>query len=332
MLLFSVIMGLLAAPEAAHASARTSHFSVRAVMIHPRSVHEMDFYRDLIRVAARSGFNTVIIESTGWVNYKLFRARLPNGFSEGDISALVSYARSLKLEVIPYVVLLTHQQEVAKRFAPQLLLNETTLDVSNPSTWIFEKYLINTYINLFHPRMMLIGQDELWGYPDGSVTRSAIAEGAKRLSPVQYVSHIIAVHNYLAARNIRTIIWGDMFVTPVYAPRNSEGELKTHTGCHGTDKFVSLLSKLPKDIVIADWHYENNATDYPSYDFFKSYGFEVWGATWHEKNNIESFPRYILGRAGHGEGMIATTWQFCAEKYRDYVMNFVSLSGKAYAQ
>jgi len=332
-MLFAVWILLLAPASVNATTVNQSTLAVKAVMIHPRSIKEMGLYRDLIQTAAENGFNTVIIESTGWVNYKAFpQVKLSNGFSEEEIASLVAFAKSFNLEVIPYVELLTHQQEVAKRFAPQLLLNEVTIDVSNPVAWEFEKKLIDIHLELFHPKMLLIGHDELWGYQDVPSVKLALLAGARRLSPEQFVTHAITVHDYLRTKNVKTIIWGDMFVTPDYCPRGVSGKLNSHTGCHGTDELVAQLSRLPKDIVIVDWHYENNATDYPSYDFFKKYGFTVWGASWHEKNNIDSFTKYVSARAGAGDGMVATTWHFCSEKYRDYVIKFIAESGKAFSR
>ncbi|MFY9260091.1 MAG: hypothetical protein WAO71_06215 [Gallionella sp.] len=325
-----VVVVLLLTPALVQAGT-VNPLTVKAILIHPRSIKEMYLYRDLIQTAAKNGFNTVVIEATGWINYRAFpQVRLPNGFSEADIASLVDFARSFNLDVVPYVVLLTHQQEVAKRFGPHLLLNKETLDVSIPETWEFERKLIDIHFELFHPKMMLIGHDELWGYKDVASVKLALVAGTRRLTPDQFVSHAIKVHDYLATKNVKTIIWGDMFIVPDYGPRGAFGKLYSHTGSHGTNELVSQLERLPKDIVVIDWHYENNATDYPSYDFLKKYGFKVWGASWHEKNNIDSFSKYVSARAG--DGMMATTWNFCSEKHRDYLFKFVSESGKTFSK
>lgn len=328
-LCFSAFIPLHASTEAMNKDSQSSVcLSVRALMIHPRSIKQYDFLARLINLSAKSNFNSIIIEATGWINYpSLVRSGLPNAFNPQTIGGLAELARSQGLEVIPYVQLLTHQQEVLKRYQPELLLNEATADIGNPKTWEFEKKLLDDSIAMFHPAKMLIGHDELTGYgsKQSSEKRSA---GAR-----SYAMHIIRIHDYLKRMGIQTIIWGDMFLTPemsggVYPADGS----KASPGYNGSPEFVRVLRTLPRDIVIADWHYENGTDLYPSFDFFQEQGFTVWGASWHESHNIRSFSHYVQNRARTGEGMIATTWHFCEEKYSDYLNRIIVESGKSLSQ
>ncbi len=307
--------------------------SIRALMIHPRSRKLMDFYKEQITLAAQNHYNIISIESTGWVHYPNLPAiNLPNGFYPEDLQELSNYANSLGIEVIPSIWLLTHQNEVAQRYQPDLLLNNVTINVHNPKTWEFEKKLIDDTITIYHPKKMIIGHDELWGYGNTEEVKQALQSGVKRITPQDYVSHIIKVHDYLKSKGIQTIIWGDMFLTPDYSlgiyPADRS---KPAPGYNGTSDFIVLLDTLPKDIIIIDWHYENKSELYPSYDFFQSKGFTVWGASWHESHNIKSFTDYVHARAKANEGMIATTWQFSSDiKYKNYVTRIIKESGEIF--
>lgn len=326
-----LVMVLLPFQHANSEQPKNSELSVRAVMIHPRTIHEMDFYSNLIKIAAENGFNTVILEATGWINYKTLPSlNLPNAFSDKDMTNLVSYAKSMGLEVIPSVALLTHQQEVIKRYAPELLLNEVTADISKPATWEFEKKIMDENIEIFHPKMMLVGHDELWGYKNSEDVTKSIAAGVRRISPAEYASHIVKVHDYLSEKGVQTIIWGDMFVMPVLGANGQVDRAYPLTGSHGTPEFASLIGSLPRDIVIADWHYDNGITQYPSFDLFQKLGFRVWGATWDGAHNIRSYSAYVIARARKGDGMIATTWHYCMRKYQYYVTKIIIESGKAF--
>jgi hypothetical protein len=308
---------------------------VRAVMIHPRSKQQIEFYRKLISAASEKKFNTVFIEATGWINYHdLPKINLPNAFEPQDMSSLADYARSLGMEVIPSIWLLSHQDEVARRYHPELMLNNQTIDLINPKTWTFEKKLIDNTIKMFNAKRILIGHDEVRIAKKKAKENQYFASKTEDyVTPSQFIEHIKKIHDYLLKQSIETIIWGDMFLTPDMSggayPNDPE---KPTPGYNGTIDLAELLNYIPKDIIIADWHYENKSTIYPSYDFFQKKGFRVWGASWHELNNIRTFSKYVRSRARDNEGMIATTWHFCDIKYEKYVLRIISESGDAFCR
>ena len=63
-----------------------------------------------------------------------------------------------------------------------------------------------------------------------------------------YVAHVTRLHDYLKARGVRTMLWGDMLLAPgeaadaANAPSPAPGAADAGRGCR-------------KDIEMTDWHY-----------------------------------------------------------------------------
>lgn len=119
-------------------------------------------------------------------------------------------------------------------------------------------------------------------------------------------------------------MWGDMLISPDEFPEMLGRHL--HGTLPGYGK--AMREKLPKDIVICDWHYFDTQKDFPSLAAFKREGFRVLGATWKKDDTTANFSRYA---AAHGaDGMIATTWFHVQRKEWDIVDKIIDTSGKIF--
>jgi len=71
---------------------------------------------------------------------------------------------------------------------------------------------------------------------------------------------------------------------------------------------AAAIDRIPKDIILCDWHYEKRA-DYPSIRYFLDKGFRVWPAGW---NDVEATKALIAcARRNANErmlGHLSTTW------------------------
>ena len=97
--------------------------------------------------------------------------------------------------------------------------------------------------------------------------------------------------DWLAERGMRTLMWGDMFL-----PWGNG--LK-----YGTS---DLTEKLPKDILICDWHYGADYGWDNSLSYWELYGFEALGCPWYEPQNV-----WDSAAAVHeygAVGLLGTTW------------------------
>jgi hypothetical protein len=112
------------------------------------------------------------------------------------------------------------------------------------------------------------------------------------------------VHEWLASRQVRSAIWGDMLLEheawePAVGSANSRNPVFNSGATH------QALPDLPADILILDWHYQLSAS-YPSLDFFRRQGFPAVAATWHDPAAAKALAASVK-RFG-GRGIIATDW------------------------
>jgi len=91
-----------------------------------------------------------------------------------------------------------------------------------------------------------------------------------------------------------------------------------------------LRAKIPRDIVICDWHYFDDQSVFPTLDVMQKEGFRVLGATWKKENTTLNFSRYAAKHDAHG--MIATTWFHVVRKEWDVVEYIIKVSGEAFSK
>jgi hypothetical protein len=92
-----------------------------------------------------------------------------------------------------------------------------------------------------------------------------------------------------------------------------------------------LRNQIPKDVVICDWHYFDQALQsFPSADAFIQTGHDILGATWNVEKTTKSFSQYLARRSKATRGMIATTWYFTQRKDWDTVNRIIKISGESF--
>lgn len=288
-----------------------------------RALHFMVFNlsvtdaKRLIDEASKEKFNTIILgmpwgnglklNSTPWV--------VPTKLTwqRDDLLDVVNYARLKKMDVIPQLPLLSHQEVLLAKIFPELMFNSRTYDPRNNKVYALLLPIIDEIVELLHPKAIHIGHDEVFGRPEYEYLKP----GQQVLPPDLFLDEVNRLHTYLKKMDIETWMWGDMLIAPDEFPTMSNwGNLNGFSPGYGK----ALRSKLPKDIVICDWHYEGNMTDFPTLSAFKSDGFRVLGTTWRVKQTTANFSHYA---AGHGaDGMVASTWIILGDKTNKVVGNW----------
>ena len=84
---------------------------------------------------------------------------------------------------------------------------------------------------------------------------------------------------------------------------------------HANNEYASLIDRIPKSIVICDWHYQEyrrrklRKYDYSSLKYFTDHGFKTYGATYQDIRAIKAFSKSASQQHSNlYQGMIATTW------------------------
>ncbi len=299
---------------------------VRAVHFVMRGVGVGDVKR-IVGLARNSGFNTLIISMADGIRLNSFPGRpLENALNADEFKDVVQFARQQGLDVIPEIKLLTHQEKFLGNTRPDLMFNARTYDPRKPEVHALVLAYLEELIVLLHPKAILIGHDEAVGWKERHFEKGLLKPGERILPADLFLEDVNRIHAYLKKRNVETWMWGDMLISPEEFPEMLAGGLHGESVGYGK----ALRDKLPRDIVICDWHYLDSQAEFPSLATFKTEGFRVLGATWKKPQTIRNFSRYA---ATHGaDGMIATTWFHVQNKEWDVVERIIRESGQAFGK
>lgn len=284
----------------------------------------MNDARAVVDRAKASGFNAIQILLTDGVSLDHAPwTPKPNAWSKAAFLEWVAYARSRGLEVIPEVKLLTHQEKFFQDRHPDLMFNAVTYDPRKDA--VYEKVfpLLDEIIASLRPAAIHIGHDEVVGW-NKAHARKKLKKGEVPLPADLFLKDVLQVHDYLKSKGVATWMWGDALLAPEEFPAMLERHL--HGGMSGYGK--SLRDRLPRDIVICDWHYFDEQSEFPSLKKLQEEGFKVIGATWKNETTIRNFARYAGTLRAHG--MMATTWYHLHGKTADQVDWIIGASGRIF--
>lgn len=129
---------------------------------------------------------------------------------------------------------------------------------SNPKTYDLLFDVFDEYIEVMQPRMIHVGRDEWWSAP---IDRCPLCRGKDYFELVE--KNINKIHHYLSSKKIKMAIWGDHLLENVrgkgYVERTSPTGYKYKTP--GGLPLSVLEEKIPKDILIFNWFYNDEKND-----------------------------------------------------------------------
>ncbi len=236
------------------------------------------------------------------------------GMSKDDAQAVVEECVRQGIEITPLINLFGHSEWlIANKVYSHLADNPNhpyAYDPSNPEVYELTEKILIEVLDFFKPNVLHIGHDEIAmeGFPSKEANK---AVGTTEL----ILKDIMHYYDFLHARGVRTMMWGDMFIAP------SEGD-----AAHAPDVKTSTLrrDRLPKDVIIADWHYDPSPVEkYPSLKMFNDAGFDALACPWFDPVNVVNFTRAAglqweatkdvkneegTPRKGQTLGILDTTW------------------------
>lgn len=276
----------------------------------------------IVSEAKNAGFNTVQIVLTDGVQleHSPWKPRADT-WTRKEFAVWIEKVRSLGLDIIPEVKLLTHQEKLFQKQYPGLMFNKLTYDPRKDEVYQRIFALLDEIIELMHPEAIHIGHDEVVGWNKKHALKK-LGIFDQPLPADLFLKDTLTLYSYLKERQVATWMWGDMLVSPGEFPDMLSKHL--HGTVTGYGKV--LRDKLLKDIVICDWHYFDKQEDFPSLKSMVDEGFQVLGATWKRKETTKNFSRYAAEHGG--AGMIATTWFHVQKKEWDVVDRIIKESGE----
>ncbi|GJQ63234.1 MAG: hypothetical protein SCALA702_22870 [Melioribacteraceae bacterium] len=222
-----------------------------------------------------------------------------------EIKEILTYAESNFIDVIPIFQTLGHYENI--------LLDEdfleyaefpgaASLNVSNPKTYEFLENMLVEVFELFPSEYFHMGADESFDVGLGEskhlVDESSIA--------MVHADHYQKIYDICKKHGKKVIMYGDIIL-----------------------RHPEILERLPKDIIIVDWHYRAKY-DYSSTETFNSYGHKyyvspsVWNFLTTFPTNVNAMPNieYIIkdGMKNGTSGMINSNWgDYGAETIKELI-------------
>jgi hypothetical protein len=232
------------------------------------------------------------------------------GMDLADAKAVIAEAHRQHIEIIPLINTFGHSEWLLDNPAFRHLADDPdkpyAYDPTNPEVYRICEGIYDEAIALMRPRIVHIGHDEITneGFPK---RESARARGFTQL----LLDDIEHYRRFLAARGVRTMIWGDLFLGP------GEGPDALNAPTAGEAR--ARRRGLSKDVIIADWHYIPVVPEkYSSLPLLCEEGFDTVGTSWYAPENIVRFakaaaheaarPRDENSTRGRTLGMLQTTW------------------------
>ena len=273
---------------------RGMHLGFRVV----KSPTNISLVKAIIKnILARYKYNTVVMEVEEGLLFESHpELSTPKGLTKNQMKEIVEFAKQHFLAVIPEIQSLGHcGYWLFRKDTKYLNLAENpkkpyNYDPSKPAIYELLFDLYNEVIEIFEPEYFHIGHDEV-------ATTLGTSSTAKGREPWEwFVYDVTKLHDFFAERGIKTMMWGDMLLY-----------LKNMDASRGGPpmNIYKALDKIPKDIIICDWHYAPRKS-YPSLNYFQERGFQVIAVPWYKKENIFYFAKEAV--RGDALGIIGSTW------------------------
>jgi hypothetical protein len=265
--------------------------------------------KEIIELSYKNKYNGIILSFKNRVELNSMKGMIGKfSIPKQDLQTVISYGKSLGLEMIPEVKFLTHQNFLIRD--KLLLFNEKTYDPTNENVYKIVFPIIDEVSEMFQSSYFHIGHDELFPKP---------FKDDKHLSAELFLKDIEILHGYLKGKNIKTMMWADMLF--------DKKQFKSNKGAsvNGDKNFQQLLDKLPKDILMCDWRYFDDENFGPT-KLLIDKGFVAFGASWYNPSTIDNLSSFIYkNNTFENSGMIATTWEGALAKHEKESGVFVKI-------
>lgn len=281
----------------------------------------------------KRGVNCLVLEINTGYQFTNHPELSEGTLSKVEANQIVDAAKKFGVEIIPLFECLGHQgwggtPNSLLRVYPEF---DETPHISYEAKWpeiycrswcasnddvykvVFS--LIDEIIEDFEPRYFHVGMDEVFIIADDRCPRCRGKEKAKLFTDV-----VNRLYNHIKIeKGIELMIWGDRLI-------NSQ---TTSYSQWEADKLGiwPAIDMIPKDIIIADWHYEN-MKEYVSVEYFLNKGFKIWPSCWKDKNAAKKFFEYAISKAKELNklqllfGFLITGWNLTGRSIYEVVKNF----------
>ena len=262
-----------------------------------------------IRLAAYYKMNRVVLEPWGTFVSKTHPelAWPKSTMTVKEVRRLVKIANELGVTLIPQFNLFGHAsgsrgscgKHVVTDLHPELQpLFEPlgwTWCLSNPeATQLIEEVVLELHDAFGRPPYFHAGCDEA---DDMGTCQTCRRSDYPRV----VASFLSRIHDALATRNCRMMIWHDMLL------KRGDPRWKGFYA-NGSNQAEVMLDGLPRDMIICDWYYgaPNKEETWPTLKYFKAKGFSVLACPWENLTGYRGLSKAVQNKKL--DGMLCTAW------------------------
>jgi len=197
--------------------------------------------------------------------------------TRAQIRRLIAECERRHIEIVPEVQSLSHSYylcmahpEIAERSRAEDPWPDTYCP-SNPKSYELLFDLMDEVIAAFKPRMMHIGHDEAY-------TFRCCPRCRRKSGHDLFAGDVLRIHDFLATRGVRTLMWGDKFMVIEGKNGRKYGGIVRRYRHPRTGKVYVMpptykcATRMPAELMIMDWYW---SFDPRSAKQFHRHGFEV---------------------------------------------------------
>jgi hypothetical protein len=316
--------------------------AIRAVHLRIREAAVTDFLIKYIKEGlAPLGINLLCLEFNPGYNYRCFPELADGTFGRAEARKVAAVAKESGIRIVPLFMCLGHQ---GWRFKKNALLKahpeldetpdmpedgdaKNTPDLefychswcaSNDDVYKYVLPMMDEIMEDFGADCLHVGMDEVFSLADENCPRCKGKDRAQL-----FARTINILHNHIVKeKGWKMMMWADRLNhAEAFGYHAWEGDI------WGTWKAVDMI---PKDILLADWHYEMNEKGFPGIEALLEKGFTVIPASWRELKQT----RFLLDEAlkygklskekgykGILAGMMVTCWSEANKELLDILLN-----------
>ena len=296
-------------------------------LLAPKPVDVPLLVRFIREALPREGVNTLVLE----IDYRYQFKSHPevadsDALSREDAAAIVAAARPAGVRIIPQINLLGHQSwdkvtygllrshpefdETPGKYAENAGIYCRSYCPLHPGVHKIVFDLMDELVEAFGADAFHAGMDEVFILADEDCPRCR-----GRLTAELYADEVRAIHDHLAQSHRQMWMWGDRLIDGA-----ASGAGKWEGSYNQT---WPALERIPRDIVIGDWHYESAV---PGAAYFAMHGFSVVSCSWRQSDVALAQLELIRTLRAHANpevasrvlGLLHTTWGDAADFMRNY--------------
>ncbi len=260
-----------------------------------------DDIKRMIKLAAMSGYNHVMLEFWGMFPYEKHPyATWPNKlYSREVVDGIISYAiDNLFITPLPCQNLTSHagwsridsRKHVVLDQRPDLadmwIPGGWCFATENPDTKDYLKDIMSELLDTFrNPPFLHACCDKAFGFGSNEKDRTKSAD-------ILFGSHLCFLNTFLQERSTRMIMWSDMLYSSMDALYWKNNP--------------ALVDVLPRNILMNIWTHNDPGTHWGDPEFFESKGFQTIYSPWINKKGVDNMIDICNKRGSYG--IMQTTW------------------------